>query len=80
METAKHTPNILDARTQQTEGKQGRIADTIFALTTTLRNQKHHRREGNSLDHQLRPLNDRSVIKEMNGAKRSAKAVGCQNT
>jgi hypothetical protein len=36
METAKHTPNILDARTQQTEGKQGRIADTIFALTTTL--------------------------------------------
>ncbi|KAK8302914.1 hypothetical protein V6Z11_D04G116700 [Gossypium hirsutum] len=31
-------------------------------------------------DHQLRPLNDRSVIKEMNGAKRSAEAVGCKNT
>ncbi|CAA7014161.1 unnamed protein product [Microthlaspi erraticum] len=40
---------------------------------------KLHRREGNSPDHQLRPLNDRSVIKEMNGAKRSAEAVGCQN-
>ncbi|KAG8391166.1 hypothetical protein BUALT_Bualt01G0159500 [Buddleja alternifolia] len=26
---------------------------------------KLHRREGNSLDHQLRPLNDRSVIKEV---------------
>ncbi|KAJ1254336.1 hypothetical protein BS78_K081800, partial [Paspalum vaginatum] len=38
-----------------------------------------HRREGNSPDHQLRPLNDRSVIKEMNGAKRSAEVVGCQN-
>ncbi|CAN0909953.1 hypothetical protein LINGRAHAP2_LOCUS26049 [Linum grandiflorum] len=33
---------------------------------------KLHRREGNNPDHQLRPLNDRSVIKEMNGAKRSA--------
>ncbi|KAL1562880.1 hypothetical protein AAHA92_05405 [Salvia divinorum] len=41
---------------------------------------KLHRREGNSPDHQLRPLNDRSVIKEMNGAKRSAEAVGCKNT
>ncbi|CAN1203122.1 hypothetical protein LINPERHAP2_LOCUS45742 [Linum perenne] len=40
---------------------------------------KLHRREGNSPDHQLRPLNDRSVIKEMNGAKRSAEAVGCKN-
>uniref|UniRef100_A0A2N9F5N4 Uncharacterized protein ycf68 n=1 Tax=Fagus sylvatica TaxID=28930 RepID=A0A2N9F5N4_FAGSY len=39
---------------------------------------KLHRREGNSPDHQLRPLNDRSVIKEMNGAKRSAEAVGCK--
>ncbi|KAM1029915.1 hypothetical protein ACFX2C_033872 [Malus domestica] len=26
---------------------------------------KLHRREGNSPDHQLRPLNDRSVIKEV---------------
>eukprot|EP00257_Ricinus_communis_P025366 XP_025012780.1 uncharacterized protein LOC112534572 [Ricinus communis] len=26
---------------------------------------KIHRREGNSLDHQLRPINDRSVIKEV---------------
>ncbi|CAN0913304.1 hypothetical protein LINGRAHAP2_LOCUS27842 [Linum grandiflorum] len=40
---------------------------------------KLHRPEGNSPDHQLRPLNDRSVIKEMNGAKRFAKAVGCKN-
>ncbi|GAV76608.1 hypothetical protein CFOL_v3_20081, partial [Cephalotus follicularis] len=40
---------------------------------------KLHRREGNSPDHQLRPLNDRLVIKEMNGAKRSAEAVGCKN-
>ncbi|CAN1132446.1 hypothetical protein LINPERHAP2_LOCUS16305 [Linum perenne] len=40
---------------------------------------KLHRREGNSPDHQLRPLNDRSVIKEMNGAKQSAEAVGCKN-
>ncbi|KAB2061200.1 hypothetical protein ES319_A10G070500v1, partial [Gossypium barbadense] len=40
---------------------------------------KLHRREGNSPDHQLRPLNDRSVINEMNGAKRSAEAVGCKN-
>ncbi|KAF8042307.1 hypothetical protein BT93_A0818 [Corymbia citriodora subsp. variegata] len=41
---------------------------------------KLHRREGNSPDHQLKPLNDRLVIKEMNGAKRSTKAVGCKNT
>ncbi|KAK8314357.1 hypothetical protein V6Z11_D01G165500 [Gossypium hirsutum] len=41
---------------------------------------KLHHREGNNLDHQLRPLNDRLVIKEMNGAKRSAEAVGCKNT
>ncbi|CAN1129014.1 hypothetical protein LINPERHAP2_LOCUS4986 [Linum perenne] len=40
---------------------------------------KLHRREENSLDHQLKPLNDRSVIKEMNGAKRSTEAVGCKN-
>ncbi|CAJ1978176.1 unnamed protein product [Sphenostylis stenocarpa] len=40
---------------------------------------KLHRREGNSPDHQLRPLNDRSVIKEMNRDKRSAEAVGCQS-
>ncbi|MBA0770510.1 hypothetical protein Gotri_019138, partial [Gossypium trilobum] len=26
---------------------------------------KLHRREGNNPDHQLRPLNDRSVIKEV---------------
>ncbi|KAL4598857.1 hypothetical protein ACB092_11G087200 [Castanea dentata] len=39
---------------------------------------KVHRREGNSLDHQLRSLNDHSIIKEMNGAKRSAEAVGCK--
>ncbi|CAL5182010.1 unnamed protein product [Lathyrus oleraceus] len=36
-----------------------------------------HRREGNSPDHQLRPLNDRSVIKEVGvqrqpGGERSA--------
>ncbi|CAN0857152.1 hypothetical protein LINGRAHAP2_LOCUS6668 [Linum grandiflorum] len=37
------------------------------------------RREENSPDHQLRSLNDRSVIKEMNGAKRSAETVGCKN-
>ncbi|KAL4626207.1 hypothetical protein ACB092_05G078900 [Castanea dentata] len=36
---------------------------------------KLHCREGNSSDHQLRPLNDRSVINEMNGAKQSAEAV-----
>ncbi|KAL1152632.1 hypothetical protein V6Z11_A09G122800 [Gossypium hirsutum] len=41
---------------------------------------KLHRREGNSPDHQLRPLNDRSVIKEINGAKRSAEAVGWGST
>ncbi|KAH7351691.1 hypothetical protein KP509_19G010200, partial [Ceratopteris richardii] len=41
---------------------------------------KLHRREGNSPDHQLRPLNGRSVVKEMNGTKRSAEAVGCQST
>ncbi|TYH91283.1 hypothetical protein ES332_A13G107500v1 [Gossypium tomentosum] len=41
--------------------------------------EKLHRREGNSPDHQLRPLNDRSVIKELNGAKRSAEVVGCKN-
>ncbi|KAG6424941.1 hypothetical protein SASPL_115364 [Salvia splendens] len=41
---------------------------------------KLHRQEGNNPDHQLRPVNDRSVIKEMNGAKRSAEAVGCKNT
>ncbi|CAN4125273.1 unnamed protein product [Withania somnifera] len=38
---------------------------------------KLHRREGNSPDHQLRPLNDRSVIKEVGvqrqpGGERSA--------
>ncbi|TYG86073.1 hypothetical protein ES288_A13G106400v1 [Gossypium darwinii] len=43
--------------------------------------EKLHCREGNSPDHQLRPLNDRSVIKELglNGAKRSAEVVGCKN-
>ncbi|KAK8349373.1 hypothetical protein V6Z11_A06G138200, partial [Gossypium hirsutum] len=35
--------------------------------------------EGNNLDHQLRPQNDLSVIKEMNGAKKLAEAVGCKN-
>ncbi|TYI69042.1 hypothetical protein E1A91_D08G127300v1 [Gossypium mustelinum] len=40
---------------------------------------KLHRREGNSPDHKLRPLNDRSVIKEMNRAKRSAEDMGCKN-
>ncbi|QCE13761.1 hypothetical protein DEO72_LG11g759 [Vigna unguiculata] len=40
---------------------------------------KLHCRKGNSLDHQLRPLNDHSMIKEMNGAKRSVEVVGCQN-
>ncbi|KAH0456819.1 hypothetical protein IEQ34_014726 [Dendrobium chrysotoxum] len=30
---------------------------------------KLHRREGNSLDHQLRPLNDRSMIKEPGGLR-----------
>ncbi|CAN0933917.1 hypothetical protein LINGRAHAP2_LOCUS38796 [Linum grandiflorum] len=48
---------------------------------------KLHRREGNSPDHQLRPLNDRSVIKEVGvhrqpGGERSAlggstRASGC---
>ncbi|KAH7425876.1 hypothetical protein KP509_11G075600, partial [Ceratopteris richardii] len=41
---------------------------------------KLHRREENSPDHQLRPLNGRSVVKEMNKTKRSAEAVGCQST
>ncbi|KAH6557401.1 hypothetical protein KP509_1Z116300, partial [Ceratopteris richardii] len=41
---------------------------------------KLHRREGNNPDHQLRPLNGRSVVKEMNGTKRSTEAVGCQST
>ncbi|KAK5819034.1 hypothetical protein PVK06_023990 [Gossypium arboreum] len=49
-------------------------------LASETMGDKLHRREGNSPDHQLRPLNDRSVIKEkMNGAKRSAEAVGCKN-
>ncbi|KAG8502149.1 hypothetical protein CXB51_000261 [Gossypium anomalum] len=40
---------------------------------------KLHCREENSPDHQLRPLNDCLVIKEMNEAKRSVEAVGCKN-
>ncbi|CAD5336140.1 unnamed protein product (chloroplast) [Arabidopsis thaliana] len=51
----------------------------LFRSASETVGDKLHRREGNSPDHQLRPLNDRSVIKEMNGAKRSAEAVGCQN-
>ena len=33
--------------------------------TSETMGDKLHRREGNSPDHQLRPLNDRSVIKEV---------------
>ncbi|KAF8024343.1 hypothetical protein BT93_F1510 [Corymbia citriodora subsp. variegata] len=44
-----------------------------------MRDKLHHR-EGNSWNHKLRPLNDRSVINEINKAKRSTKAVGCKNT
>ncbi|TYG49976.1 hypothetical protein ES288_D10G138100v1 [Gossypium darwinii] len=40
---------------------------------------KLHRREGNNPNHQLRPLNDHSVINEMNGTKLSVEAVGCKN-
>ncbi|KAK8310744.1 hypothetical protein V6Z12_D02G205800 [Gossypium hirsutum] len=40
---------------------------------------KLHRREGNSPDHQLSPLNDHSVIKEMNRVKRSVEVVGCKH-
>ncbi|TYG80424.1 hypothetical protein ES288_D02G215500v1 [Gossypium darwinii] len=42
---------------------------------------KLHRREGNSPDHQLSPLNDRSMIKEvgMNRVKLFVEVVGCKN-
>ncbi|MBA0881332.1 hypothetical protein Goshw_015559, partial [Gossypium schwendimanii] len=40
---------------------------------------KLHRQEGKNPDYQLRPLNDRSIIKEMNGAKRFVEAVRCKN-
>ncbi|KAH7283621.1 hypothetical protein KP509_34G016200, partial [Ceratopteris richardii] len=40
---------------------------------------KLHLREGNSPDHQLRPLNGGSLVKEMNRTMRSAEAVGCQS-
>ncbi|KAK3198154.1 hypothetical protein Dsin_021569 [Dipteronia sinensis] len=42
---------------------QGRGYEGSRSASETM-GDKLHRREGNSPDHQLRPLNDRSVIKE----------------
>ncbi|URE32500.1 hypothetical protein MUK42_23236 [Musa troglodytarum] len=64
--------------------REGKVKRTPIGESTseTMGDKLHH--------HQLRPLNDRSVIKEevcleavtlerMNGAKRSAEVVGCKN-
>ncbi|KAL4293402.1 hypothetical protein AHAS_Ahas18G0124500 [Arachis hypogaea] len=47
------------------------VVEDVFLLLPPSRSasetmgDKLHRREGNSPDHQLRPVNDRSVIKEV---------------
>ncbi|KAL9454823.1 hypothetical protein AB3S75_010261 [Citrus x aurantiifolia] len=66
------SPKYVEA--QQLTGHLGGSRST----SETMRD-KLYRREENNLDYQLRLLNDRLVINEMNGAKRSAKAVGCKN-
>ncbi|TYI15870.1 hypothetical protein ES332_A08G216800v1 [Gossypium tomentosum] len=43
----------------------GRESGTKSRSASETMGDKLHRREGNSPDHQLRPLNDRSVIKEV---------------
>ncbi|KAL8481674.1 hypothetical protein ACS0TY_027979 [Phlomoides rotata] len=64
------SPKCVEA--QQLTGHLGGSKSTSETM-----GDKLHRREGNSPDHQLRPLNDRSVIKEVGvqrqpGGERSA--------
>ncbi|KAJ1255225.1 hypothetical protein BS78_K277400 [Paspalum vaginatum] len=68
LEDKDNKGNDNDSSDEEVTPEQAEILDMLE------RNSK-----GNNLDHQLRPLNDSLVIKEMNGAKQSAEAVGCQN-